>query len=244
MAESAASPGTVHVAANSPQQQQQQPPQQPQQQPSQQQQPQQQQPQQQQQQQQQQQTQQPPDISSSQLTSPPITGTGRDVNWRGLAWSFSWRWRVPFGSVSSLGKSSEGIGSAKIAKGCCFIVRVEAKGWIARATSPESENLQQFYILISRRAHRLVRISNLEIYSARISPPEWLYVIIIYTRSRHRCRESSKYASPPVCIREESCSTRADPSRRVRSCRVSGTTCDLPICRRTAASWIRDLVRS
>ncbi|KAF7383378.1 putative nuclear hormone receptor HR3 isoform X2 [Vespula maculifrons] len=49
MAESAASPGSVQVAANSPQQQQQQ---------------------------QQQQTQQPPDISSSQLASPPITGTG------------------------------------------------------------------------------------------------------------------------------------------------------------------------
>jgi len=63
MAESAASPGTVHVAANSPQQQQQ-----PQQQQSQQ------------PQQQQQQTQQPPDISSSQLTSPPITGTGMGVN--------------------------------------------------------------------------------------------------------------------------------------------------------------------
>lgn len=63
MAESAASPGTVHVAANSPQQQQQQ-----------QQQTQQQQP------QQQQQTQQPPDISSSQLTSPPITGTGMGTN--------------------------------------------------------------------------------------------------------------------------------------------------------------------
>ncbi|KAL6439040.1 hypothetical protein ACFW04_003795 [Cataglyphis niger] len=62
MAESAASPGTVHVAANSPQQQQQ--PQQ-----TQQQQP-----------QQQQQTQQPPDISSSQLTSPPITGTGMETN--------------------------------------------------------------------------------------------------------------------------------------------------------------------
>ncbi|XP_029678426.1 probable nuclear hormone receptor HR3 isoform X1 [Formica exsecta] len=61
MAESAASPGTVHVAANSPQQQQQQ-----QQQQTQQQQP-----------QQQQQTQQPPDISSSQLTSPPITGTAQ-----------------------------------------------------------------------------------------------------------------------------------------------------------------------
>ncbi|XP_012234214.1 probable nuclear hormone receptor HR3 isoform X2 [Linepithema humile] len=60
MAESAASPGTVHVAANSPQQQQQ-----PQQQQSQQ------------PQQQQQQTQQPPDISSSQLTSPPITGTAQ-----------------------------------------------------------------------------------------------------------------------------------------------------------------------
>ncbi|KAL2738744.1 putative nuclear hormone receptor HR3 isoform X10 [Vespula squamosa] len=48
MAESAASPGSVQVAANSPQQQQQQT----------------------------QQTQQPPDISSSQLASPPITGTG------------------------------------------------------------------------------------------------------------------------------------------------------------------------
>jgi len=68
MAESAASPGNVHT--NSPQQQQQQ----------QQQQPQQQQQSQQQQQQQQQQTQQPPDISSSQLTSPPITGTGMTVN--------------------------------------------------------------------------------------------------------------------------------------------------------------------
>lgn len=54
MAESAASPGTVQVAANSPQQQQQQS----------------------QQQQQTQQNQQPPDISSSQLASPPITGTG------------------------------------------------------------------------------------------------------------------------------------------------------------------------
>ncbi|XP_076244411.1 nuclear hormone receptor 3 ROR-beta isoform X1 [Calliopsis andreniformis] len=57
MAESAASPGSVQVAANSPQQQQQSQPQQPQ-------------------QQQTQQTQQPPDISSSQLASPPITGTG------------------------------------------------------------------------------------------------------------------------------------------------------------------------
>ncbi|XP_072750813.1 probable nuclear hormone receptor HR3 isoform X12 [Anoplolepis gracilipes] len=66
MAESAASPGTVHVAANSPQQQQQQT-----QQPTQQQQ--------QPQQQQQQQTQQPPDISSSQLTSAPITGTGKTI---------------------------------------------------------------------------------------------------------------------------------------------------------------------
>ncbi|XP_043467195.1 probable nuclear hormone receptor HR3 isoform X1 [Leptopilina heterotoma] len=56
MAESAGSPGTV-VAANSPQQpQQQQPPQT---------------------QQQTQTTQQPPDISSSQLTSPPITGTAQ-----------------------------------------------------------------------------------------------------------------------------------------------------------------------
>lgn len=54
MAESAASPGSVQVAANSPQQQQQQS----------------------QQQQQTQQNQQPPDISSSQLASPPITGTG------------------------------------------------------------------------------------------------------------------------------------------------------------------------
>lgn len=72
MAESAASPGNVH-ANNSPQQQQQQQQQQPQ--------PQQQQQQQQpQQQQQQQQTQQPPDISSSQLTSPPITGTGMVAN--------------------------------------------------------------------------------------------------------------------------------------------------------------------
>lgn len=67
MAESAASPGTVHVAANSPQQPQQQ-------------QQTQQQSQQQQQQPQQQQTQQPPDISSSQLTSPPITGTGMEMN--------------------------------------------------------------------------------------------------------------------------------------------------------------------
>ncbi|XP_076298066.1 nuclear hormone receptor 3 ROR-beta isoform X2 [Lasioglossum baleicum] len=57
MAESAASPGSVQVAANSPQQQSQQPQQQP---PP----------------QQTQQTQQPPDISSSQLASPPITGTG------------------------------------------------------------------------------------------------------------------------------------------------------------------------
>ncbi|OXU19830.1 hypothetical protein TSAR_003627 [Trichomalopsis sarcophagae] len=60
MAESAGSPGATSVAANSPQQQQQtvaQPttPQQ---------------------QQQTTQTQQPPDISSSQLASPPITGTG------------------------------------------------------------------------------------------------------------------------------------------------------------------------
>lgn len=54
MAESAASPGSVQVAANSPQQQQQQS----------------------QPQQQTQQNQQPPDISSSQLASPPITGTG------------------------------------------------------------------------------------------------------------------------------------------------------------------------
>ncbi|KAK2587137.1 hypothetical protein KPH14_002895 [Odynerus spinipes] len=60
MAESAASPGSVQVAANSPQQQQQQQ-QQPQQQP------------------QTQQTQQPPDISSSQLASPPITGTARSI---------------------------------------------------------------------------------------------------------------------------------------------------------------------
>lgn len=59
MAESAGSPGSV-VAANSPQQPQ---PQQQQQQPPQ-------------TQQQTQTTQQPPDISSSQLTSPPITGTG------------------------------------------------------------------------------------------------------------------------------------------------------------------------
>ncbi|KAI4478949.1 hypothetical protein M0804_011411 [Polistes exclamans] len=56
MAESAASPGSVQVAANSPQQQQQQ--------------------------QQQQQTQQPPDISSSQLASPPITGTGKVIRRR------------------------------------------------------------------------------------------------------------------------------------------------------------------
>ncbi|KAL0121453.1 hypothetical protein PUN28_006753 [Cardiocondyla obscurior] len=63
MAESAPSPGNVH--ANSPQQ--------PQQQQQQQAQP----PQQQQQQPQQQQAQQPPDISSSQLTSPPITGTAQ-----------------------------------------------------------------------------------------------------------------------------------------------------------------------
>ncbi|XP_060823225.1 probable nuclear hormone receptor HR3 isoform X8 [Bombus pascuorum] len=55
MAESAASPGSVQVAANSPQQQQQQS----------------------QPQQQTQQNQQPPDISSSQLASPPITGTAQ-----------------------------------------------------------------------------------------------------------------------------------------------------------------------
>ncbi|XP_011065794.1 PREDICTED: probable nuclear hormone receptor HR3 isoform X2 [Acromyrmex echinatior] len=74
MAESAASPSNVH--ANSPQQPQPQPQQQQQQQQQQQsQQPQQQS--QQQQAQQQQQTQQPPDISSSQLTSPPITGTAQ-----------------------------------------------------------------------------------------------------------------------------------------------------------------------
>lgn len=57
MAESAGSPGTV-VAANSPQPQQQQQPAQTQ---------------------QTQTTQQPPDISSSQLATPPITGTGTGV---------------------------------------------------------------------------------------------------------------------------------------------------------------------
>jgi len=91
-------------------------------------------------------------------------------------------------------------------QGCCFIARVETKGWIARATSPESENLQQFCILISRRAHRLVRISNLEIYSARISPSprpsDYTWLSFTYVRDIDAASLRNTLLRQCVCARK------------------------------------------